>query len=69
MPAAFFRAAPRQGSIAPANEALIKYKDDKSFTEALNGLSEFEYIWVIYEFHLNPLGIRWFGLLLMMLEN
>ncbi len=45
--------APRQGSIAPANEALIVLKDDKSFTEALNGLSEFEYIWVIYEFHLN----------------
>jgi len=45
--------APRQGSIAPDNEAWIQLLDQKSFKEALRGLNEFEYIWVIYEFHLN----------------
>ena len=44
---------PRQGSLAPENEALIELRDQDCFREGLRGLSEFEYIWVLYEFHLN----------------
>ena len=45
--------AARQASIAPDNEARIQLIDREGLLEGLQGLAEFERIWVIYELHLN----------------
>ena len=45
--------AARQASIAPDNEAWIRLTEREGLLEALQGLAEFERIWVIYELHLN----------------
>ena len=45
--------APRQGVLMPDSEAIIQLHEGRDFDEALYGLSGFERIWVVFEFHLN----------------
>lgn len=46
--------APRQASIDPmSSEGIIELIREKNFEQALEGLSTFSHIWIIYEFHQN----------------
>ncbi len=45
--------APRQGVLMPESEAVIHLHEGRDFEEALDGLTGFARIWVVFEFHLN----------------
>jgi tRNA (Thr-GGU) A37 N-methylase len=48
---------PRQGAMAPATRARVELASNIS-GEALDGLEAFEYVWVIFVFHLNTNGAQ-----------
>lgn len=45
--------APHQGVLSSGDESFIELLAGNNFEQALDGLAEFERIWVIYSFHLN----------------
>ena len=48
---------PRQGAMAPATRARVELASNIS-GEALDGLEAFDYVWVIFVFHLNTNGAQ-----------
>ncbi|MCR4825169.1 MAG: tRNA (N6-threonylcarbamoyladenosine(37)-N6)-methyltransferase TrmO [Bacteroidales bacterium] len=60
-PVAFFRAPvlekfglPRQAGLAESLRGTIVLEPDYRSAEAVRGLESFDYLWLIWEFHLNP---------------
>lgn len=45
--------SPRQGNLVGNGESFIELVSDQNFEQALEGLEEFERIWIIYKFHHN----------------
>jgi tRNA-Thr(GGU) m(6)t(6)A37 methyltransferase TsaA len=45
--------SPRQGNLVEVGESYIELVAGNNYEQALEGLEEFERIWVIYQFHLN----------------
>mmetsp|Transcript_20841 Transcript_20841/g.59767 ORF Transcript_20841/g.59767 Transcript_20841/m.59767 type:complete len:468 (-) Transcript_20841:3802-5205(-) len=46
---------PRQGLLAPRARSLLTLEDDLSF-DIVDGLKEYSHVWVVFRFHLNPIG-------------
>jgi tRNA-Thr(GGU) m(6)t(6)A37 methyltransferase TsaA len=45
--------APRQGSLAGGASGRIELSEGRGFEDALSGLDEWEYLWVLFVFHRN----------------
>ena len=48
---------PRQAGLADY-EARVVFEPKYRVAEAVRGLEEFEYVWLIWQFHLNGISIR-----------
>ena len=46
---------PRQGLLAMSSRSILTLHDDIA-KECLDGLEEYSHVWVIFQFHLNPIG-------------
>lgn len=46
---------PRQGLLAPHARSVLTLEDDLPF-DVVDGLKEYSHVWVVFQFHLNPIG-------------